>query len=160
LRVLFLIITFLFSSFAIYGQDRDQCFSNFPAEVINVKEKPALEFDTDTKNFKTVIKESYKTSSVNFGGHYLIVSWGCGTSCQSHAVVNLKTGRAKAIPFVTSLGLSFQPNSNLMIVNPNLNNAKQEQKYLEGETEYYKMENDSLVQLSKTKLPKSCLEKP
>ena len=150
----------MFSSFAIYAQDRDQCFSNFPAEVLNVKEKPPLKLDSDTKNFRIVIKESYKASSVNFGGHYLIVSWGCGTSCQSHAIVNLKTGQAKALSFSTSLGLSYQANSNLLIVNPILNQANQEQKYLEGETEYYKMENDSLVQLSKTKLPKSCLEKP
>ena len=156
LRVLFIIVTFLFSSFATYAQDTAQCFSNFPAEVFNVEEKPPIKLDSDTENFKTVIEESYKTSSVNFGGHYLIVSWGCGISCQSHALVNFKTGQVKAIPFVTSLGLSFQANSDLLILNPDLDHAKQEQKHLKGETEYYIVENDSLVQLSKSKVPKSC----
>lgn len=35
----------------------------------------------------------------NFAGHFLIVTWGCGSPCLMAAIVNLKTGRVYPPPF-------------------------------------------------------------
>jgi hypothetical protein len=53
----------------------------------------------------------------NFAGHYIIVSWGCGSPCQMNAIIDMKSG--KAVDFiVTSIGLCFNCDSYLLILDP------------------------------------------
>lgn len=44
------------------------------------------------RRFRTVLRQDV-AKGPNFAGHYRAVVWGCGSSCASFAVVNLKTGR-------------------------------------------------------------------
>ena len=46
----------------------------------------------DGHMFRTVLRNGMKWGP-NFAGHYAVVVWGCGTSCSSFAVVNLRTGQ-------------------------------------------------------------------
>lgn len=57
----------------------------------------------------------------NFAGHYALVTWGCGSTCQNFAVVNAKTGKIYDIPFGSANGTEFRLDSNLLIVNPLMN---------------------------------------
>jgi hypothetical protein len=43
----------------------------------------------------------------NFAGHYVIVTWGCGSSCLMMAIVDLKTGRVFPPPFHHGPGHSY-----------------------------------------------------
>jgi hypothetical protein len=53
----------------------------------------------------------------NFAGHYIIVSWGCGSPCQMNAIIDMKSGKAVDF-FVTSIGLCFNCDSYLLILDP------------------------------------------
>ena len=67
----------------------------------------------------------------NFAGHYIIVTWGCGSPCLMAAIVDLKTGRVFPPPFhpkpghtyfqvpweFPSKALDYRLNSRLLIAN-------------------------------------------
>jgi hypothetical protein len=67
----------------------------------------------------------------SFAGHYIIVTWGCGSPCLMAAIVDLKTGRIFPPPFhhgpghsyfqvpwlPTSKALDYRLNSRLLIAN-------------------------------------------
>ena len=59
-------------------------FEGVPAQV---------DFSTnpDMLRFVTRITEGAKEGP-NFAGHYTLISWGCGTECQSGVVVDAQTG--------------------------------------------------------------------
>jgi hypothetical protein len=50
------------------------------------------------RRFRTVIREAM-AGGVNFAGHYVVASWGCGTGCIQFAVVDAITGEVYAPPF-------------------------------------------------------------
>jgi hypothetical protein len=56
---------------------------------------------------------------VNFAGNYRLAVVGCGTMCQSLVAIQVSTG--KIVDTVTSsLGACFQPDSQLLVLNPDL----------------------------------------
>jgi len=115
-------------SCAVMAQDSTQLkFDDFRvAGIFNgIPKEPDLSSHKKAKMYRTVIRKGSK-SGVNFAGHYNIVIWGCGTSCQSFAIVDVVTGNVffpAELPFVSwedwwesEYGLKFQLNSNLLIV--------------------------------------------
>jgi len=54
----------------------------------------------------------------DFAGHYVVVTWGCGTSCQAVALVDVDGGKVTFAPFSTSLGAEYRPDSTLFIDSP------------------------------------------
>lgn len=54
---------------------------------------------------------------MNFGGHYCFVEWGCGSPCQTSALVDLKTGVVYD-GVDAALGYEFRKDSRMLIVNP------------------------------------------
>ncbi|SDS20753.1 hypothetical protein SAMN05216490_0735 [Mucilaginibacter mallensis] len=79
------------------------------------------------EQYRTAIRTTYYSTKdqvayhgstgLNFGGHYCFVYWGCGSDCQYAVVVDLKTGIV--YPGTDAeRGYKFQPNSRLIIVNP------------------------------------------
>jgi hypothetical protein len=52
------------------------------------------------KTFRTMIRNAVKRGP-NFAGAYTIAPWGCGTSCLSIAVVDVRTGEVFDGPFNT-----------------------------------------------------------
>lgn len=65
-------------------------FSGKPAEPKLVRPRERL--------FRTKIREG-AAKGANFAGHYAIAEWGCGSSCVSIAVVDVKTGDVFPGPF-------------------------------------------------------------
>jgi hypothetical protein len=53
----------------------------------------------------------------NFAGHYTVVSWGCGSNCESNAIVDALTGRVYD-GIGDERGADFRLNSNLVIADP------------------------------------------
>jgi len=74
-------------------------FEQFPAGEIYRGEVHALALNTHlARKFRTTIRESMD-EGVNFDGHFVIATWGCGTGCTQLAVVDAITGKLYAPPF-------------------------------------------------------------
>lgn len=79
--------------------------------------EPRLTTPPEIHRFRTVIRAGSK-GHPNFAGHFRVVSWGCGASCQQFAIIDKKTGGAYFVPVVAEVGAKFQLNSRLFVVNP------------------------------------------
>ena len=96
--------------------------------------------------------ESAVGRAPDFAGHYVSVSFGCGTACQSILFVDTLTGQV-IHGETASAGFCYQPDSSMIIINPYIAD------YYEGEppawasTQYYKLEDDQLILLERTKSP-------
>ena len=52
-----------------------------------------------------------------FAGQYAVASWGCGTSCQFHAIIDVKSGAVYMTDLQTALGVEYRIDSRLFIKN-------------------------------------------
>lgn len=75
---------------------------------------------TQAAEFATAINEAV-AAGPNFAGKYAVAQWGCGTSCQGHAVVNVESGKIVAFGPQTEAGLSINEKSVVMVTNPKEN---------------------------------------
>lgn len=75
-------------------------FEDFKAEYKETTEKAKIDFNSNptAKGFKTAISESYKNGKVDFSGNYIIATWGCGTSCISGAMIDIRDGKVYDLP--------------------------------------------------------------
>ncbi|MFY0629181.1 MAG: hypothetical protein JXR05_02300 [Flavobacteriaceae bacterium] len=79
---------------------------------------PDFTSNSDAKTFVTRITDGCK-EGVNFAGHYTLIYWGCGSSCQYGVIVDRKTGKIYD-GYQTSLGSSFKADSKLILKNSGL----------------------------------------
>ncbi len=118
----------------------DYSFRKYPVnvEIIKIVSK-SLIFGEKTYRFKTKIINALKDRP-NFAGHCIVVEWGCGTSCQQSAIINLKTKKVSFGPN-SSTGFIYYPNSKLLISNPV---AKDTPDYISKEISLYLMKDEKL----------------
>lgn len=94
-------------------------FTEYPA-TLTQKEPASLKLNSHPvgSSYKTAVSNAYE-ASINFGGKYVIATWGCGTNCQRGAIVDIETGIIVGeLPFVAENGISFVATSTLLIENP------------------------------------------
>ena len=123
-------------------------FEDYPvSETFKGKSAP-IDFssDPDAIRFRTRLTEGVENGP-NFSGHYTVILWGCGTECETIAVVDAKTGAVYFAPFVPAVGVEFHIDSNLFIANP-----PEDIESVHGSevpdwlySEYYKWENNHFV---------------
>lgn len=94
-------------------------YSDFPTELYLKGEPAEINYNSNktAKRFKTVITETYKSRKAEFAGTYVFVRWGCGTSCQQSAIVDMRDGTVYDGP-TASLGYEYKVDSRLLITNP------------------------------------------
>ena len=81
-------------------------FNQFKASAQYTGKNHALVMDEFGRQFRTRLKRAIKNQKPSFAGHYLVTSWGCGSSgCNTGAVINAKTG--VATPFPVSVASVF-----------------------------------------------------
>lgn len=91
-------------------------FQDFKVDVYQGKlADPDFSTDPEAKMFKTRIKTGCE-KGVNFAGHYTLVTWGCGSPCQSGVVIDRKTGKIFS-GYGTAFGSSFRKDSKMIIMN-------------------------------------------
>ncbi|HBG69225.1 MAG: hypothetical protein A2W93_04205 [Bacteroidetes bacterium GWF2_43_63] len=81
---------------------------------------PDFSTDRSALKFVTRIKNGCEDEGVNFAGHYTIVTWGCGSSCQQMAIVDRITGKIiySQLPFMNNYsGSEFRKDSRMLIIN-------------------------------------------
>lgn len=95
-------------------------FHDYPAPRIYEGAKASLQLrkGTDAWRFRTMIRAGYRDTRINFAGHYVAITWGCGTLCQNWAYVDARTGRVYVLPFPTSVGAAYRIDSQLFIADP------------------------------------------
>jgi hypothetical protein len=87
-------------------------FEDFPISAIR-KEVPApvdLRSHREASVYRTRLREGARKGP-NFAGHYTVVSWGCGSNCESSMIVDTLTGRVYD-GFGDERGAEFKINSN------------------------------------------------
>ena len=73
--------------------------------------KPAADISDKRHGFRTYLRRALK-GGPNFGGHYILALPGCGTSCLSPVLVDVKTGRVYDVdiaPFTGFMDPGGQP---------------------------------------------------
>lgn len=117
-------------------------FKDYPADKMYSGKNHALVLNEFGKEFKTRLSNALKTNKPDFAGHYIVTSWGCGTSgCNTGAVIDAITGVAYPLPVALSSvyplkkefesehydgqELIYKANSRLMIFAGNLEGLEQ-----------------------------------
>jgi hypothetical protein len=77
--------------------------------------KPDFEKYPWAKNFKTRITTECE-NGINFAGKYTLVIWGCGSPCQSGAIIDRTNGKIYDA-YASAYGSEFRKDSNLIIIN-------------------------------------------
>lgn len=153
--------------------ERAPKFENYSIPLEIPVEHPKVDTKTTTtgRTYRTVLKNGI-AAGANFAGHYTVVVWGCGSSCSSFAVVDLKTGQVilpKGIHSVTGLhldntveqflpegqhgywGYRYKLDSRLLVLVGMFNeDEKREGAY------YFVMDNNHLKQVHQTHIAKKC----
>ena len=71
------------------------------------------------RKYRTQIRYTVKTQGVNFGGHYTLVEWGCGSPCTQLAIVDLKSGDIwHDADVIAARGFVFHADSTLLVQDP------------------------------------------
>lgn len=93
-------------------------FEDFPASR-KYKGIPAavdLRSNPTARTYATRLRQGTRKGP-NFAGHYTVVSWGCGSNCESNTIVDALTGRVYD-GIGDERGADFRLNSNLVIADP------------------------------------------
>ena len=94
-------------------------FTSYPLNHVFGTHGKGLDFNSnpEAKHFKTEVTREFNEKTPTFGGHYRIASWGCGTSCQQHLLIDLENGKIYDVPG-SGLGIKYKLTSTLLIKNP------------------------------------------
>lgn len=115
-----------------------------------------LSSDPEAQRFRTVLHNGAKHGP-NFAGHYTVITWGCGTSCQSLAIVDAKSGAVYMTGLIAEAGAKFRIDSQLLVLNPAENIAEGYGNNPPNSltSRYYVWENNQLVELLPPKSDRS-----
>ncbi len=109
--------------------------------------------DGKSRQFKDEL-EYYADQPVNFAGHYVLASWGCGASCVIAAAIDARTGDVTWLPFTVCCWasdvtepLTFRRDSRLLVVRGMKNET-------DPGTYFYRVEERKFVQVGDEREPK------
>ena len=148
----FIFVVLAAASFAVGGQSQKRVpqFRDYPvSEAYKGKTAPVI-LRRDDRMFKTRLRDAAKNQKPNFAGHYILTTWGCGTSCVMGAVIDAKTGLVYWWDFTVccwsfDVDDKFEPievrlNSNLIV----FSGARNEKEGDIG-AHFYKFENGRFI---------------
>lgn len=75
-------------------------FEDYPAKPEKLTKRARLKINNDfSETFPTRLKEALREDPVNLAGHYILLSFGCGSGCLYGGIVDVTTGQATRLPF-------------------------------------------------------------
>jgi len=78
-------------------------FADYAVPVQNIPKRPKLKRNNRFSHmFKTRLKNGLHGKPVDFAGHYIIVTFGCGTGCLYGGYVDADSGQAMELPFMVN----------------------------------------------------------
>jgi hypothetical protein len=148
---LFFVLVFASLSTCAVAQTRIPQFKDFTATETYTGKTAPLILTRDDRMFRTRLSEAAK-GKPNFAGHYILTTWGCGTSCLAGAVIDAKTGRVYWLPHTICCWgydvddkfepVEARPNSSLIV----FSGARNEKEGDNG-AHFYKFENNRFVHI-------------
>lgn len=143
----------------IYSPSNLPKFKDFPSlEAYKGGGAPVdLKSYPEAYKYRTRLQDGVKAGP-NFAGHYVVVTIGCGTNCQSQWIVDANNGKVLG-RFSSSLGAAYRIDSTLLILNPLTGELKEKYKespnakFLKEETSYLSWEKDRPELIYKEALP-------
>jgi hypothetical protein len=124
LTTLSIVSAFLALAAAAGAQDAPK-FSQFAERVYAGPHSPVNLVTKDDHAFATRLKQA-GAQKVNFGGHYILSTWGCGAECLGGALIDVRNGKVTFLPYsVCCWGegdpLYFRTDSRLIVLSGVLN---------------------------------------
>ncbi len=112
----------------ITDEGSPQAFSKYPAAVTKVARRPPVQFRSAlSRRYRTDLQEA-ATGPVNFAGHYVLASIGCGAGCVQVAAIDAGAGSVTWLPstvccwpLAMTEPLEYRRDSRLLIVHGALN---------------------------------------
>lgn len=99
-------------------------FGDYPVGEITTKELSMIDWDSHprAREFSTQLEDAIGMKP-NFAGHYVLLTWGCGSPCQAVVLVDV---RSTSVYFTlgAALGVEFRLRSRLFIDSPPSNIAE------------------------------------
>ncbi|HYX72693.1 MAG TPA: hypothetical protein VE732_07980 [Nitrososphaera sp.] len=95
MRIKIVLLMALFLAFGSVGfaQSTTPTFTQYAARVERIKSvKVNLRSHKNAKTFRTNLRNAAR-EAVNFAGHYILTTWGCGTNCSQSAIIDARNGR-------------------------------------------------------------------
>jgi hypothetical protein len=95
MRIKIVLLTALFLTFGSNGfaQSATPTFTQYAARVEkNGNVRVNLKSHKNANMFRTNLRNAAK-EGVNFAGHYILTTWGCGTNCSQSAIIDARNGR-------------------------------------------------------------------
>lgn len=90
--VLLAALCLAFSSIG-FAQSATPTFTQFAVKVERTKNiKVNLRSHKNASMFRTNLRNAAK-EGVNFAGHYILATWGCGTNCTQSGIIDARNGR-------------------------------------------------------------------
>jgi hypothetical protein len=132
LALVFAVSLYCLLVFPVTGQEFPE-FNDFEVKVSNALPKAVrIGNNPDARMFRTRLRQANK-EGVNFAGHFIIASWGCGTGCSQGAIIDSLTGKVHfpeelfkgfgisaghpKAPSPAFGNFEFKPDSRLLILN-------------------------------------------
>lgn len=77
-------------------------FEDCPVAQEVVKKPAHLKLSNPgSKQYATTLRQASK-QPINFAGHFVLATWGCGSGCVMGGAINVKTGDVAMLPFTVS----------------------------------------------------------
>jgi len=125
-RIIAVVAALIFLASAVLAQRKPlPRFEHYPVkENFRGKSAPVKLTSSRARLFRTMLRDNAK-NGVNFAGHYIAATWGCGSACWSFAIIDARTGQVYFIPSLLTVGgfgyahedlIQFRKDSRLLIV--------------------------------------------
>jgi hypothetical protein len=93
IRIVLLTVLLLAFSSIGFAQSTTPSFTQYAAKAEKIQNiKVNLKSHKDASRFRTNLRNAAK-EGVNFAGHYIFTTWGCGTNCSVSAIIDARNGR-------------------------------------------------------------------
>lgn len=107
IKCLFLTVIFLAVVSGGFAQSRTPTFRQYAAKVERIRNvKVNLRSHKNASMFRTNLRNAAK-EGVNFAGHFILVTWGCGTNCSQSAIIDARNGRVFFPDLLEGAGFGF-----------------------------------------------------
>lgn len=89
--VLLTALVLIFGSIC-FGQSKKITFKQYAVKAENLKNvKVNLASHRNANTYRTNLRNAAK-EKVNFAGHFILTTWGCGTNCTQSAIIDARSG--------------------------------------------------------------------
>jgi len=90
-----------------FAQSKTPTFERYAVKVETIKNvKVNLKSHKYANMFRTNLRNAAK-EGVNFAGHYILTTWGCGTNCSQTAVIDTRSGRVFFPEVLQEIGIGY-----------------------------------------------------